>query len=231
MADQSSETAWRIDDLAHEAGISVDTIRYYQREGLLPPGTRRGRTKRYGSEHLERLQQIRDLQARRFSLAAIRALLDERAGLVEVVFGDAGGSFDYGALVSGSGVSRSLADALRTVGVLRDPAEFGRDAYDATDLEMLSAVAELSRLGLPDHIVVGMCRIYASGVERMQAEVLSLFLGEDDEWEPEELDAFQDRAAANADKMVSHTQRLAEYVHNRTLQRLTLAAIERSRQE
>lgn len=231
MAEQSTEPAWRIDDLAHQAGVSVDTIRYYQREELLPPGTRHGRTKRYGPAHLERLQQIRDLQARRFSLAAIRSLLDERAGLVEVVFGDAGGVYDYEDLVARSGVSRSLADALRGVGVLRDPGEFGRDAYDATDLDMLNAVAELSRLGLPDHIVVGMCRIYASGVERMQAEVVSLFLGEDDDWDPAELDAFQDRAAANAGDMMSHTQRLAGYVHNRTIQRLTLAAIERSRRE
>jgi len=231
MADPATQDDWRIDDLAHEAGVSVDTIRYYQREGLLPSGTRRGRTKRYGPEHLERLQQIRDLQARRFSLAAIRALLDERAGLVEVVFGDAGGAYDLDTLVARSGVPRPLADSLRDAGVLRDPSEFGRDAYDATDLDMLSAVAALSGLGLPDHILVGMCRIYASGVEGMQAEVLSLFLGEDDAWDPEELDAFQDHAAANAGDMLSHTQRLAEYVHNRTLQRLTLAAIERSRRE
>ena len=33
----------RIDDLAHESGLTVDTIRYYQREGLLPPGEREGR--------------------------------------------------------------------------------------------------------------------------------------------------------------------------------------------
>ena len=229
MAEPSSDAGWRIDDLAHEAEVSVDTIRYYQREGLLPPGTPSGRTKRYGPEHLERLRQIRDLQNRRFSLAAIRALLDERAGLVEVVFGDAGGSYDYDALVSRSGVARSIADALCGV-VLRDPAEFGRDAYDETDLDMLSAVAELSRLGLPDHIVVGMCRVYASGVEQMQEEVLSMFLGEDDDWDPEELDAFQDHAAVHAGDMLSHTQRLAEYVHNRTLQRLTLAAMERTRE-
>ena len=231
MADPAMQDDWRIDDLAHEAEVSVDTIRYYQREGLLPPGTRQGRTKRYGPAHLERLQQIRDLQARRFSLAAIRALLDERAGLVEVVFGDAGEAYDYDDLVARSGVARSLADALSVVGALRDPAEFGRDAYDATDLDMLNAVAELSHLGLPDHIIVGMCRVYASGVERMQVEVLSLFLGEDGEWDPEELDAFQARAAANAGDMLSHTQRLAGYVHSRTLQRLTLAAIERSRRE
>ena len=35
---------WRIDDLAQRAGVAVDTIRYYQREGLLRSGERDGRT-------------------------------------------------------------------------------------------------------------------------------------------------------------------------------------------
>ena len=71
---------WRIDELAQRAGVAVDTIRYYQREGLLPPGERSGRSMRYGPVHLERLERIRALQARRFSLAAIRELLDHDGG-------------------------------------------------------------------------------------------------------------------------------------------------------
>ena len=61
--------------------LTVDTIRYYQREGLLPAG-RAGRPGQpLRPRHLERLDRIRELQARRFSLAAIRALLgDERGG-------------------------------------------------------------------------------------------------------------------------------------------------------
>src|SRR6476646_5836438 len=67
---------WRIDELAQRAGVAVDTIRYYQREGLLGTGERSGRTRRFGPEHLERLERIRALQSRRFSLAAIHALPD-----------------------------------------------------------------------------------------------------------------------------------------------------------
>ena len=70
-----STPQWRIDDLAHRSGLSVDTIRFYQREGLLDPPTRRGRTAVYGPAHLHRLEQIRDLQCRHLSLAAIRGLL------------------------------------------------------------------------------------------------------------------------------------------------------------
>ena len=42
-AEAAAAGDWRIDDLAHKAGVSVDTIRYYQREGLLPTARRKGR--------------------------------------------------------------------------------------------------------------------------------------------------------------------------------------------
>ena len=72
-APPSGPAGLRIDDLAQRAGLTVDTIRYYQREGLLPPGAREGRHRVYGPDHLRRLTRIKELQARRFSIAAIRA--------------------------------------------------------------------------------------------------------------------------------------------------------------
>ena len=35
-------SSWRIDDLAQRADLTVDTVRFYQREGLLPAGVRVG---------------------------------------------------------------------------------------------------------------------------------------------------------------------------------------------
>jgi DNA-binding transcriptional MerR regulator/CBS domain-containing protein len=67
---------YRIDDLAHRAGVTSRTIRAYQARGLLPPPELRGRTGYYSEEHLHRLRLIDDLQARGFSLAAIRQTLD-----------------------------------------------------------------------------------------------------------------------------------------------------------
>ena len=64
----------RIDDLARQSGLTVDTIRYYQREGLLPAAERCGRANLYGPEHVERLERIKELQGRRFSLAAIKEM-------------------------------------------------------------------------------------------------------------------------------------------------------------
>ena len=65
----------RVDELAERAGVSVDTIRYYQGRGLVPPPARRGRTAHYGPEHVERLERIRGLQSQGLSLAAIGRLL------------------------------------------------------------------------------------------------------------------------------------------------------------
>jgi DNA-binding transcriptional MerR regulator len=223
--------AWRIDDLAHRAGLTVDTVRFYQREGLLPAGVRVGRSKQYGPEHLDRIQQIRDLQARRFSLAAIKALLEtERQDLVDGIFSGEGGlSYSLADLVERSGMPADIVERLRVVGLLRDPAEFGRAAYDATDLDVVRAIAELRRLQLPDDILVELVSIYVRGVEAMQSEVLELFAGHSGPaWDPDELAAFQQSAVGSAGQMLPLVTRVVEYVHQRTLQRLTLGAIERS---
>jgi DNA-binding transcriptional MerR regulator len=222
---------WRIDGLAREADITVDTIRFYQREGLLPPAVRVGRTKEYGPEHLDRIHQIRDLQQRRFSLAAIKALLTtDRQDLVDGIFAGEGGlSYTLDDLVERSTLDAEIIDRLRRVGLLRDPAEFGRAAYDSTDLDMLRAASELRRLRMPDDVLVELASIYVDGVEAMQRQVLELFSGtRGRSWDPEELLAFQQSATAVAGQLLPLVTRIVEYVHQRTLQRLTLGAIERA---
>ncbi len=221
---------WRIDDLAREADTTVDTIRFYQREGLLPSGERVGRSKHYGPAHLERIHQIRDLQQRRFSLAAIKALLEsDRQDLVDGIFAGAGGlSYSLEDLIERSGLHADLVAELRATGLLRDPAEFGRAAYDATDLDVLRAVAELSGSGLPAAVLAELAGIYVRGVEHIQSQVLELFAGQrGPSWGPGELEAFQQQAAASAGQLLPLVTRIVEYVHQRTLQRLTLGAINR----
>jgi DNA-binding transcriptional MerR regulator len=220
-----TDPGWRIDELAHEAGLTVDTIRYYQREGLLPPAVRSGRVKLYGREHLERLQRIRELQARRFSLAAIRALLDNPS-LTDGLFADEGpASYSYDELVAAAGVEPSVAGELRAAGVLREPADFGRDGYDNRDLDLLRAVAELGATGLPEGVVVALGRIYARGVEAMQRDVFELFEGKRGGFDPETLTAFQEGAAASSTTLLPLVRRVVDYVHTRTIQRLALGAI------
>ena len=65
-----------IGGLAKAAAVGVETVRYYQRRGLLttPPSGGKG-FRRYGSEVLERLQGIKRAQHAGFSLAEIAVLL------------------------------------------------------------------------------------------------------------------------------------------------------------
>lgn len=224
-------TEWRIDDLARESGLTVDTIRFYQRERLLPPATRVGRTKVYGAEHLDRLERIRDLQAKRFSLAAIRALLDTDRGadLVAQVFDGAGAlAYTLDDLVERSGLEAGVLDAVRTEGLLRAPEEFGQRDYDANDLDALRALAELRRIGMPTEILLELVRIQVLHIEAMQTEVVEVFAGRRGPALPEdEFTEFRRRIDASAARMAPLVTRVVEYLHQRTTQRLALAAIER----
>jgi MerR family mercuric resistance operon transcriptional regulator len=67
-----------ISQLAAAAEVNVETVRYYQRRGLLPePPRPAGGIRRYGGGVISRLQFIRRAQSMGFSL-------DEIAGLLEV---------------------------------------------------------------------------------------------------------------------------------------------------
>jgi Cd(II)/Pb(II)-responsive transcriptional regulator len=66
----------RIGKLAKQAGISVDTARYYEKVGLLPQPPRRPNGYRsYDKSHLERLAFVRHCRALDLSLEDIRRLL------------------------------------------------------------------------------------------------------------------------------------------------------------
>ncbi|MDO6386393.1 Cd(II)/Pb(II)-responsive transcriptional regulator [Uliginosibacterium sp. 31-12] len=70
-------TIWRIGELARATGIEVETIRYYEKTGLLPPPARQANGYRaYAVAHLEQLAFIRHCRALDMSLADIRRLLD-----------------------------------------------------------------------------------------------------------------------------------------------------------
>jgi len=71
--------------LAKAAGVGVETVRYYQRRGLLPePARPPGEVRRYGEADVKRLRFIRSAQAAGFTLNEIDELIaldasDDRA--------------------------------------------------------------------------------------------------------------------------------------------------------
>jgi MerR family transcriptional regulator, copper efflux regulator len=65
-----------IGQMARRAGVGIDTVRYYERQGLLmAPPRRRSGYRDYPADSLDRLRFIRRAKALGFSLREIRELL------------------------------------------------------------------------------------------------------------------------------------------------------------
>ena len=65
-----------IGKLAAAGEVGIETVRYYQRRGLLATPTRDDGIRRYGTDDLRRLKFIRQAQAAGFTLEEIRELLE-----------------------------------------------------------------------------------------------------------------------------------------------------------
>ncbi|MBU6491605.1 MAG: Cd(II)/Pb(II)-responsive transcriptional regulator [Burkholderiales bacterium] len=77
----------KIGELAHVAQCTVETVRYYEKEGLLPAPARTAANYRsYGSAHIDRLRFIRNCRALNMTHEEIRALL----GFMDQPAGDCG---------------------------------------------------------------------------------------------------------------------------------------------
>ena len=66
--------------LARDGGVGVETVRYYQRRGLLSTPARSGGIRRYDDADVRRLRFVRAAQAAGFSLDEIGELLALDAG-------------------------------------------------------------------------------------------------------------------------------------------------------
>ncbi len=66
----------KIGELAHRTGVPIDTVRYYERQGLLPqPERQPSGYRRYRSSDVTRLRFVRRAKALGFTLEEIRELL------------------------------------------------------------------------------------------------------------------------------------------------------------
>jgi Cd(II)/Pb(II)-responsive transcriptional regulator len=83
----------KIGELAQVAQCTVETVRYYEKEGLLAePARTAGNFRQYGPAHVERLRFIRNCRALDMSHGEIRTLLSladqpaEGCGAINTVF-------------------------------------------------------------------------------------------------------------------------------------------------
>jgi MerR family mercuric resistance operon transcriptional regulator len=67
--------SWTIGTLAAAGGVGVETVRFYQRKGLLDTPSRGHGVRRYGETDLRRLRFIRKAQAAGFTLEEVGELI------------------------------------------------------------------------------------------------------------------------------------------------------------
>lgn len=69
-----------INELSRESGVSIHTIRFYEKSGLLKgkqkPGVTSNKYAHYDQESLERLELIRDAKSAGFTIAEMGKLID-----------------------------------------------------------------------------------------------------------------------------------------------------------
>ena len=75
-----TDQAIQIGELTRRTGCNIETIRYYERIGLMPAPPRRGRYRSYGADDVGRLGFVRRARELGFTLDEVRALLGLAGG-------------------------------------------------------------------------------------------------------------------------------------------------------
>ncbi len=173
----------RVEELAGQADVSVDTIRFYQKQRLLPPPRRDGRLAWYTDDHLERLGRIKELQRRGFTLAVIRRFLtgeldpaDEPLAAAVAGGGDeAEEFFDLQELGARAGVPGALIDSLVREGLLVARLHDGRPSFTPADVAVLKAGLKVLEAGLPLPELLAMASDHHAVTREFAARAVELF--------------------------------------------------------
>ena len=150
---------YRVEQLAAACDVSVDTIRYYQSRGLVPPPAREGRVAWYDDRHAERIREVRALRGKGLTLAAIERVLGNGADpadadLALAVAAARGETAEEELLTldefaDRSGVPASLIQAVEREGIELGRVEDGETRYTAADIDMVRGALRLLEYGLP----------------------------------------------------------------------------------
>jgi MerR family transcriptional regulator, heat shock protein HspR len=80
MNDERMERAVYIISVAAElAGVHPQTLRIYERKGLVRPARTSGNTRRYSERDIDRLREIQDLTTRGVNLAGVKVIMELQA--------------------------------------------------------------------------------------------------------------------------------------------------------
>ncbi len=83
--DDDQRALYIISVAAELAGVHPQTLRIYERKGLIEPSRTEGRSRRYSDRDIALLQRIQELTNEGVSLAGVRKILELEAELEEVL--------------------------------------------------------------------------------------------------------------------------------------------------
>ena len=171
-----------VEQVASAADLNVDTVRYYQRLGLLEPPDRQGRRAIYRSDHVDRLAEIRRLADAGFPLAQIGRLADTTD------FADGAGRLDSLAaraaiarrltraeVAEQAGVPEGLVALLCDNGLLEAIVLDGEQRFDQGAVSMVRAGLAVSAAGVPLDELVTLAADHAGNVDDIVRRAIGLF--------------------------------------------------------
>ena len=175
---------YRVEELAAEAGVSVELLRSYQSKGLLPAPRHQGRLALYSKVHLDRLREIVELKHEGYSLRMIAHLLDHPAPAAATpgALGDAFGEVDeerftLRELAARTRVPPAMLRSLEASGVLqpRDVPDDDR-RYSTADVRAVRMLLSLISGGLPIEEFMAVAHTQIEAAARVAEGAVALFM-------------------------------------------------------
>jgi DNA-binding transcriptional MerR regulator len=196
-AEERRPGLFKISDLARETGVPTGTIKFYIREGLLPPPTlKTGRNMAYYDRaFIDRIRAIKELQRKRFlPLDVIKAILNHDDQVVssreidtllrlegrlyeEIHFTPDGDRVLRSDVSTRYGISADMIRYCIDTGILTPVRRDGRDGFEGEDLAILENLAEMKRAGFDEDLIPGeLCiQVYVDAVGNLARDELKLF--------------------------------------------------------
>lgn len=175
---------YRVEELAARCGVTVDTVRFYQGKGLLPPPEREGRVAFYGDEHVKRLQRIRELKNQGVTLAVIERLLSGELAASDEDLATALGDpvpdaesewLTREELAEHAGVSDAVLDVLERERLLLPSGE-GERRYTKADAHAVQAGVGLLEAGVPLGELLDLARRYDTAMQEVAEHAVEIFV-------------------------------------------------------
>jgi DNA-binding transcriptional MerR regulator len=177
-----------IDQLAQRVSMSSRNIREWQRQGLLPPPTRRGRLGIYFDEHVARIRRVQQLHSEGFPLDLIRRMIDTGTGNESDIRHLAAEVLAPFSMAGPTTVSRAELDNRLGAGAAAHLAKLGLvadadgDPVSVRDAEALELIEGLTGVGVSLERLVATL-VDVRGHQRSIADLILRAYAED-VWEP-----------------------------------------------